>query len=312
MSGSSIGHGHQPFGHPHGGSPFAQHDTGPGSQPYLVNVGYGIGDWAEEVTWSILPMWMRDEDGTQGVVPEPLRGFIDAVKPLLNELIKKWRAFPSLWDAQTCPIDQLPALAATLGLTLDPTKQEALQRSETLNAAQLFVHKGDNLGYLILAAFEDLLVQIIPLWASDCSPTATLSPDEIMRFIPHFDDVEADMLPLDSVFDDIYAKWPITLYFDQQCRSHSLRLVFFPSVNPTQDFDPDTVTRLVARLTQFTPIHVKIDRITFDGLRGSSQVWIAPILADAGAAGMWMGPVAGEQRASSQVWIGPVNAVPTP
>lgn len=313
MSGSAIGFGHNPFGHPHGGSPFELPDTGGVSEPYSMLVGFGIGDWAEEVTWKILPAWMRDEDGQRGDVPEPLRGFIDVVKPLLNELIGKWRAFPSLWDAQTCPIGQLPALAYTVGLTLDQSKSEKLQRSEVLNAAQLFIHKGDNTGYSILAAFEDLLVQIIPLWASDCSPTATLSPDEIMRFIPHFDDVPADVIKLDTTYTDIYAIWPTTLYFDQQCRSHSLRLVFFPSADPTSDFDPDTVTRLVQRLTLFTPIHVTIDRITFDGLRGPSQVWIGPVVADNGAAGMWIAPnITTELRASSQVWVAPVNAVPTP
>jgi len=82
---SSIGYGHNPFGHPHGGSPFKQG----GSHPYSMNVGYGVGDWAEEVTWSITPEWMRDEDGQEGDVPEPLRGFIDAVKPILNWLIGK-------------------------------------------------------------------------------------------------------------------------------------------------------------------------------------------------------------------------------
>jgi len=311
---SRIGFGHNPFGHPHGGKPFQKPDTGPGSQPYKMNAGFGYGDWAEEVTWRILPAWMRDEDGVEGVVPEPLRGFLDAVKPLLNELIFKARIFPTLWDANKCPIDQLPALAYTIGLQLDPTKAEALQRSEVLNATQLYIHKGTNQGYTILAAFEDLLVEIIPLWASDHTGAATLSPNEEMRFVPHFDDVGADQLPLDSVFDDIYAIWPITLYFDKQRRSHSLPLVFFPTDNPTQDFDPDTVTRLVARLTQFKPIHVVIDRITFDGLRGASQVWIQKgIIADNGAAGMWVASgISGEQRASSQVWVQHIVATPTP
>lgn len=311
---SRLGFGHTLFGHPRGGTPFQQPDTGPSSQPYPMGAGFGYGDWAEEVTWGVLPSWMKDEDGSQGSVPEPLRGFIDAVKPLLNELIHKARIFPTLWDANKCPIDQLPALAYTVGITLDPTKNEALQRSEVLNATQLFIHKGTNQGYTILAAFEDLLVEVIPLWASDHTSAATLSPDELMHFVPHMDDAPSDMLPLDAVFDDIYALWPRTLYFDQQRRSHSLRLVFYPTTNPTQDFDPDTVTRLVARLTQFKPIHVTIDRITFDGLRGASQVWIAPgIIADNGAAGMWIAPgIIGTQQASSQVWVQHIVATPTP
>jgi hypothetical protein len=305
---SAIGYGWNPYGTQQGGLPF----QGPGPGPYLMFVGYGHGDWAEEVTWRILPAWMRDDDGTVGDVVEPLRGFVDAVKPLLNELIAKWRIFPALWDANACPLPQLAALAHTIGITLDPTKSERLQRSEVLNAAQLFIHKGTDLGYSILAAFEDLLVEITPLWASDCTPAAVLSPTPPALFVPHFDEVPADDIPLDFTSDDQYALWPRTLFPVDVCRSHSLRLVFYPSANPNQDFDPDVAGRIAARLLRFKPIHVEIDRITFDGLRGSSQTWVAPVAADNSAAGMWVQAVVAEQRAASQTWVQLVDANPTP
>lgn len=286
--------------------------SGPG--PYLMLAGFGYGDWAEEVTWRILPEFMRAEDGTQGEVPEPLRGFIDAVKPLLNDLILKWRIFPSLWDANACPLPQLNKLASTIGIELDPTKSERLQRSETLNAPQLFLHKGTDLGYQILAAFEDLLVEITPLWSDDCEPNAPLSTAPETEFVPHMDEVPLDALPLDTVYDDQYALWPITLHFQDRCRSHSLRLTFFPSADPKQDFDPDVAGRIAARLLRYKPIHVEIERVTFDGLRASSQPWIEPlVIADNTAAGMWVEPlVTVQQRASTQPWTQAVTAVPTP
>jgi len=306
---SSIGFGHQPFGHPNGGSPFQV--SGPG--PYAMLAGYGYGDWAEEVLWRILPEWVRSEDGQGSTVPEPMRGVIDAIKPLFNELLRKWRIFPSLWDANACPLPQLPKLALTLGIELDPSKSERLQRTEVINAPQMFLHKGTDLGYSILAAFEDLLVEVIPLWAEDCGPGAPLSTNQPTVFEPHLDDVPLDAMPLDLTFDDQYAAWPYTLYSIDVCRSHSLRLVLYPTENPTQDFDPDVASRVAARLLRYKPIHVDIERVTFDGLRGSSQPWIEPlVLADNAAAGMWNSGVVTQQRASTQPWLSAVVATPTP
>ena len=306
---SSIGYGHNPFGHPYGGLPFQV----PGAGPFLMLAGFGYGDWAEEVLWRILPEFYRTDDGTQGDVQEPLRGFIDAMKPLFNELITKWRIFPSLWDANACPLPQLPKLASTIGIVLDDSKSEQLQRSETLNAPQLFLHKGTDLGYSILAAFEDLLVEITPLWSDECGPGATLSPTPVTVFEPHLDEIALDALPLDLVYDDPYALWPYTLHFKGRYRSHSLRLTFYPPANPKQDFDPDVATRIAERLLRYKPIHVEIDRVTFDGLRGSTQPWIEPlVVVDNTAAGMWSAAVTTQQHAATQPWVQAVVATPTP
>ena len=170
---SSIGYGKNPYGYAKGGSPFKKG----GAYPFQMDVGFGLGDWAEEVTWKIIPAFYRDEDGTEGTVPEPLRGLIDAIKPMLNELLKTWRAFPTLWDSQKVPLAQLPALAYNIGAVVDSTKQERFQRAEVLNSPLLYVNKGTDLGYQILAAFEDLLVEIVPLWAESKEPGSALTPD---------------------------------------------------------------------------------------------------------------------------------------
>ncbi len=275
-----------------------------------MDVGYGLGDWAEEVSWRIIPEFYRAEDGLESDVPEPLRGFFDSVKPLLNGLIKAIRRFPTLWDANLCPIDQLGQLAYTVGIDpLDTTKPEQLQRTEVLNQAFLILNKGTDLGYTILAAFENLLVEIIPLWASDCTPAATLTTDEPTTWVPAFDDIPADDLPLDAVYDDEFAIWPRPLERTGGCRSHKLRLVFYPPEDPTQDFDPDVATRVAERLLRFTPIHVEIDRTTFDGLRGASQVWVLEnVAAESLAVGSWVDAVVAESRAASQVWVQAITA----
>lgn len=299
---SYIGFGYQPFGYSNGGSPF---QTSP--YPYLMEVGFGFGDWAEETTWRVLPAWVRDEDGYRSAVAEPLRGYIDAIKPLFNEFINKSRNITTLWDALAIPLEQLPTLAYSVGVVLDETKDERLQRAEVFNIAQLVLHKGTDLGYSILAAFEDLTVEAIPLWEN-----GTPSPDGPTEFEPYFDEIPADMLPLDSVYDNAYAIWPYTLHYKDIYRTNLLRLIFYPTDDPQQDFDPDVVTRLVSRLLRYKPIHIIIDRVTFDGLRGSSQTWTQTINADNAAAGMWVQTVTGEVRASSQAWVVPSMTILPP
>lgn len=302
---SSIGYGKNPYGHSKGGSPFKKG----GTFPYPMDVGYGLGDWAEEVTWRIIPEFYRDEDGTQGQVPEPLRGFIDSIKPLLNELLKTWRAFPTLWDAQRVPLEQLPALAYNIGTEVDPTKPERLQRTEVLNSPLLYVNKGTDLGYEILAAFEDLLVEIVPLWAESKEPGSALTPADPTEYFAKFDVIPADLLQCDQVFDDSFAIWPKPLFLGDDCRTNLLRLTFFQVDNPSQDFDPIVAQRVADRLLRFKPLHVEIDRIVFDGLRASSQTWLTQgIVADAWAAGHWCSPVVGTLQASSQTWCGLVSA----
>lgn len=301
---SAIGYGWQPYGHSQSTSALWRS----GNAPFPVNAGYGRGDWAEYVTWRMLPEHTRSEDGIGSLVPEPLRGMIDCIKPLMNELIAKWVIFPTLWDAHACPIAQLPKLAYNVGIVIDPTKSEALQRSEVFGASQLFVHKGDDLGYTIVAGFEGLLVEIIALWADDQAPGSALTADDPTAFVAQYDEVAADDIPTDQISDDRYALWPKGLYVLGSVRTMKLRLVFYPTEDQTQDFDPDVAGRIATRLLRFKPIHVEIDRITFDGLRGSSQTWVEDIDAGDLAAGMWTAAVTGAEYAASATWVAPVVA----
>jgi len=148
---SSIGWGHNPFG---------SHQ-------------FGFGDWAEEMLWKAIPETYRDcdEEGPTGSsVQQPLRKFQSALKPSYQDLRIKWHQFLTLWDAIRVPLDQLPQLAYNVGITVDPTKSEGLQRSSVLNASTLWVNKGTDKGYDITAAFEGLLVTTTPLWAQTCGP----------------------------------------------------------------------------------------------------------------------------------------------
>lgn len=155
LSGSSIGFGRNPFGH---------HQ-------------FGFGDWAEQMLWGNLPQVYKDcdEAGPNGsAVQQPLRKFQNALKPAYQELRIRWHEFTYLWDAIRVPIDQLPQLGYNVGITVDSTKAEGLQRSSVLNASQLWINKGTDKGYEITAAFEGLLVTITPLWAETCGPATTL------------------------------------------------------------------------------------------------------------------------------------------
>lgn len=151
--GSSIGFGHNPFG---------AHQ-------------FGFGDWAEEMLWKTLPEFYRevDEAGPSGsIIKQPLRQFQNALKPSYQELRVKWHQFPFLWDALVVPLDQLPQLGYNVGINVDPTKPEDLQRSSVLNASQLWANKGTDKGYEITGAFEGLVATITPLWAETCAPAS--------------------------------------------------------------------------------------------------------------------------------------------
>lgn len=94
---SSIGFGYQPYG----------------------SEQFGGSDWAEEVTWKIIPEFYRELDAKQsGLVSQPLRKFIDSIKPFLQDIKVKFDLFPNLWDAQRCPFPQLPALAYNVGIAI--------------------------------------------------------------------------------------------------------------------------------------------------------------------------------------------------
>ena len=152
MPDSSIGFGHNPFG---------EHQ-------------FGLGDWAEEMLWKNVPEVYRDcdEAGPSGsAVEQPFRKFQSALKSSYQDIRVKWLQFPSLWDAIDVPLDQLPQLGYNVGIDVDATKSENLQRSSVLNASQLWVNKGTDKGYELTAAFEGLLVDITPLWAETCGPS---------------------------------------------------------------------------------------------------------------------------------------------
>jgi len=110
VTGSSIGFGHNPFGH---------HQ-------------WGLGDWAEEMLWKNMPVVYQDcdESGPAGsAVQLPLRAFQTALKASYQDIRVKWLNFPFLWDAIKVPLDQLPQLGYNVGINVDPTKSEGLQRS---------------------------------------------------------------------------------------------------------------------------------------------------------------------------------------
>ena len=237
-----------------------------------------------------------------------MRGLIDAIKPLLNELLLNWREFPNLWNANKIPVELLPNLAYNIGLEVDQTKPEALQRSEVLNAPQMYLTKGADQGYQILAIFESLTVEIIPLWAAGCDPGSALTTEAPTSYVPKFDDTAADLIQCDLEFDDPYAIWPKPLGSTGLYRTNLLRLVFTPVDDPDSELDADDVTRITERLLRFKPLHVEIDSISFDGLRASSQVWTTPVTADVTAAGQWITSAVGNLDASSQVWVTPLQA----
>ena len=275
---------------------------------------FGSSDWSEEVTWKILPLYNHDLDSTITGVPIPLRRWINALKPLLEELRIKWQTFPALWNADTCPISNLPQLAYTVGLVDDASKPESLRRSQILNVAQLVINKGNDRGYEIIAALNGLLVTITPLWAADCftTPSSAFNTTPPSEFYGTFGNFPADMIILDEVYDDLYAKWPKTLTWETPCRTAWLDLfVHAPGDIEIDDFE-SVASSIAQDVLRVLPIHVRLRNVTFDGPRVAAGGWTIPVQGAAAAvAGGWTIPVTGAQMVASG-WTIPVVAIPAP
>ena len=289
---SSIGFGFQPFG----------------------DFPFGHADWAEEVTYAIAPQAQKDDDvGGQFDPPMPLRSYFDSIKPQLQDLLDKWELFPSLWDANRVPIEQLAQLAYNFNITLNPQKDEALQRSEVLNAIQFFVSKGLDQGYEIAAAFSGLVATVTPLWADSCGAGANLVEQGPTEFYPTFDAFAGDAIPTDMTFADFYERWPGRLTWNLPCRTSWLTLFFETPDDTNIDNYSAIVEDVINSVERVRPIHVRILRYRFDGPRAVGGGWSIPVVAENSATGGgWSMPVVGELRATGGGWSLPVAALPVP
>jgi hypothetical protein len=293
-----------------------------GGKPSAIGFGFqffgdypfGHADWAEEVTYAIAPQAQRDDDVKCPFDPEmPFRKLVDSYKPQLQDLLDKWELFPSLWDANRIPIEQLEQLGYNFDVIPSTQKLEALRRSEVLNAIQFFISKGLDQGYEIAAAFSGLLVTITPLWADSCEAGATLQEDGPTEFFPTFAAFPADAVPLDSKFTDIYETWPGALIWDLPCRTSWLRL-FFTTPDDTEIENFSAVAEdIVNNVERVRPIHVRISKYRFDGPRAVGGGWTIPVAAESAAVGGgWTLPVSGEFRGVGGGWSIPVIGTPSP
>ncbi len=288
---SSIGFGFQPFG----------------------QFPFGSADWAEEVTWVILPQFNKDDDAKSEAEPtEPLRKYIDALKPQFQYVRDKWETFPDLWDAQRVPIEQLDNLGYNFDTIPSDFKSEELRRSEVLNAIRFFLNKGSDRGYSIAAGFSGLDVVVTPLWADDCTdPNANLLLSGPTEFYPRFDAFAADAIPTDLSFSDFYEKWPQRLDWLTPCRTSKLRLFFTAQGDEEIENFSETAEDVISNIERVRPIHVRLDSIKFDGPAASGGGWTIPVVADNTAtAGGWSIPVTAELRVSGGGWTIPVIATP--
>lgn len=291
-----------------------------GGKPSAIGFGFqdfgefpfGHADWAEEVTYSLAPQFVRDDDvSCQFEPPMPFRELTNSYKPQLQTLLDNWDLFPALWDANRVPIDQLNQLGYNFDIIPSEQKDEALRRAEVLNAIQFFINKGIDSGYEIAGAFSGLIATVTPLWAATCDSGAALQEAGPTVFFPTFESLPADAVALDSTFTDFYARWPARLTWTNPCRTARLRL-FFTTPDDTEIENFSAVAEdVVNNVERVRPIHVRIDRFSFDGPRAVGGGWTMPVSAEGGATGgSWTIPVAGERRTTGGGWTIPVVATP--
>lgn len=310
---SSIGWGLQPFG----------------------NFPFGTADWHLAALLPLIPEVHRNDDvSAGGRVTLPLLTFLNSLKPLMNEIEQKWRDFPNLWNADDCSLEQLRLLASTLGVELSTDKPEVFQRLEIINLPQVIINKGTDLGYKIAGAFEGLTGNVTGLWAETCEPDAAFSEEGPQAWLGTYDEGSFDVYPLDSVYTDRLAIWPIPLYpiapigglfydstimdtvpldsglaiIDGRCRAHTIRLYYQkPDDTEIEDYT-NASARVVRFVERFRPEHVTIESIRFDGPK-ASVTWVKSIVADASASVSWTADIS--QGASASVsWVDDIDITP--
>lgn len=292
-----------------GGKPSA---IGFGFQPF-GEFPFGHADWAEEVTYNVAPQAQKDDDVLCPFDPPvPFRKLTDTYKPQLQDLLDKWDLFPALWDANRVPIDQLTQLGYNFDTFPSTLKDERLRRSEVLNAIQFFLNKGIDRGYVIAAAFSELLVTITPFWSDSCGAGASLQEAGPTEFFATLDAFPADAIATDEIFSDFLEKWPRRLTWDLPCRSAFLKL-FFTTPDDTEMENFSAIAEdTIVNVARVKPIHVRVSSIRFDGPRVSGGGWTISVRSENSVSGGgWTIPVVGESRASAG-WTIPVLGTPVP
>lgn len=90
---------------------------------YFGEFPFGSADWAEEVSWKILPAFYKEDDAKAAFTPsEPLRKLIDSYKPQLQHIIDRFERIPDLWDANKVPLPQLENLAYNFDIPITAVK----------------------------------------------------------------------------------------------------------------------------------------------------------------------------------------------
>jgi hypothetical protein len=106
------------------------------------------------------------------------------------------------------PPAMISNLGADFGIDVDQYEPESFQRSSVRNAKQWLIRKGAQRGYDIIGKISGYRVVAYPLWRVPTPPPAWLLPSEVYTidgnsytsvdpFLPLFDEIAADVIPLD-------------------------------------------------------------------------------------------------------------------
>lgn len=166
--------------------------VGFGTDPFSTGQ-FGITDWAEEALWKAIPLIYRDLDLTQGNF---LRETVNGYKPPFNELRQFIDSIPAQRDPHDCNSNMLDLLANDFNVKTDDYKPDDFRRSAVIHISQQLLLKGTDRGYTVLGATEGYIITVTGLWETSCGSGILTSTGP--TFVPDFDEVPADILPLDT------------------------------------------------------------------------------------------------------------------
>lgn len=169
---------------------------------------FGLTDWAEESLWKTIPLVYRELDLIDASVTNQagfLRLTVNGYKEPFNELRRFIDKIPDQRDPRECDINMLDLLGFDFFIKPDDYKPELFRRSSVIHIAQQLLLKGTDKGYQVLGATEGYIIAVQGLWETECeSGVLTLDPP---TFVANFDEVPADLLPLDTDYADEFGAW---------------------------------------------------------------------------------------------------------
>ena len=219
---------------------------------------FGFGDYGKLTIWDVIPDFYKSADLEDPNLP--LRNFVDAIIASVNELRLSVEHFDDLRDVDNIDIEFLDRLSNDIDWETNQNSTDAFRRSTTHLAPRFYLLKGTDDGYRVAGEYIGFSIIVEQINEDPCE-SENLTTQEPTSWVPLFDVLPIDTVPLDSVFGDFYDLFPYPLEpLPHVCRTHRLNVLF---TSPFGLPDPSVVSQVLRAALSVKPIHVTFEDFAF-------------------------------------------------